>query len=495
MSAASDNDRPRKPIRRSGRWRWVWAIAGTVFASLIGYLVWTVFDREWTKSTGERALAESRAKVEATDPDWSWERHSAKRQKPPAEKNGADLIPAVKKRVRPEWGKEFTKEEWKPLMEVEPNVRYSPGVIEQARRELTDSADAVQLARTMKEHPFGHRELVLKPNPIETLLPDTQDTRLVADLLRWDVVLATEDGDARRAADDLLALLNTARSIGDEPTMISQLVRIAIRAITVNAIERCFAQNTSPPNLVELQAALTAEAEEPLLLYGVRGERAMTDRLFENMQKDVVRPDDLSKGATGNNPLGGLGWWRYRANLPAEHAFALEWLSKYVEIAKRPVHEQPPLIAAIPEPPNDGQHVLTRLLLPAVDRVAHAHWRSTAQLRCAVAGIACERFRQQHKRWPNALNELVPAFLPAVPLDPFDGQPLRYSKWEDGVVVYSVGKRSAQRNGFPAPVEVPKPGFPEGIEYGFRLWDADKRRIPPLPDPPPPPKPDNELPP
>jgi hypothetical protein len=40
---------------------------------------------------------------------------------------------------------------------------------------------------------------------------------------------------------------------------------------------------------------------------------------------------------------------------------------------------------------------------------------------------------------PDTLAELVPAYLTAVPLDPYDGQPVRYKKLPVGYVVYSVG--------------------------------------------------------
>ena len=41
--------------------------------------------------------------------------------------------------------------------------------------------------------------------------------------------------------------------------------------------------------------------------------------------------------------------------------------------------------------------------------------------------LACRRYRARHGRYPDRLEELVPEFLDAVPLDPFDGNPLRYN--------------------------------------------------------------------
>ena len=40
-----------------------------------------------------------------------------------------------------------------------------------------------------------------------------------------------------------------------------------------------------------------------------------------------------------------------------------------------------------------------------------------------------------------------PAYLPAVPLDPWDGKPLRYKKLDKGYVIYSVGSGRKDNGG------------------------------------------------
>jgi len=65
-----------------------------------------------------------------------------------------------------------------------------------------------------------------------------------------------------------------------------------------------------------------------------------------------------------------------------------------------------------------------------------------AQQHLLKTAIALKRYQLAHKTWPDSLNQLVPAYLPAVPLDPIDGQPLRYQKSAneaDGYTLYSIG--------------------------------------------------------
>jgi hypothetical protein len=90
--------------------------------------------------------------------------------------------------------------------------------------------------------------------------------------------------------------------------------------------------------------------------------------------------------------------------------------------------------------------------------------------------IAVERYRRSNNRWPDALTDLVPAYLPKVPLDPFDGTLLRYHRFDDGVVIYSVGPDGQDNGG-----KLDKNPTKEGTDQGVRLWDVPKRRQPPKP--------------
>ena len=71
--------------------------------------------------------------------------------------------------------------------------------------------------------------------------------------------------------------------------------------------------------------------------------------------------------------------------------------------------------------------------------------------RLSVAAIALKRFQLRHGNYPEALGQLVPEFLSAVPLDPVDDQPLRYRRNADGTfVLYSVGPNNKDDGGDPS---------------------------------------------
>ncbi len=308
-----------------------------------------------------------------------------------------------------------------------------------------------------------------------------QDARSTAYVLSNDAIFRSQSGDLDGAVVNCRALLNTARSIGDEPSLIAQLIRMAIRAIAVGRIESTLGLGEIPAaDLARLQAAMEEEAEEAPFRVAVRGERAGLDQLMQSLQ-DGSTSVKLMRGLTAGRPGQARGWWPEEqllyvpGMLTTNRAALLERLNQAVEIAGLPSEEQAPRFEAmkssLPRKP-----LLVRELVPALEKVATANLRTQAQLRCAAAGLAVECYRLEHGHWPAGLADLVGDYLlRRLPIDPFDGQPLRYRKDDVGVIVYSVGPDGADDGGNRATLNTHKPG----TDIGFRLWDVDKRRQPP----------------
>lgn len=462
--------------------RWVRRTVLGVVMALTIRTVWLVGERELNRRHGERELAAVVAEVDATDPDWRWAALNAKRRPVPDDHNSAPIIPKIRAATPPDWDKRWTELD-STQDQLAPNVRFQDRDRRAAATNLAAAPDAVRLSRSLKDFPFGRRDYELAPNVFDTPLPDLQHTREAARTLRWDAWVAVEDEEFSRAADALAAGLNASRSVGDEPFLISQLVRLATRSIMVRALERVLAQTAGPDHLAALrlpalQQALAEDATEPLALYGIRGERATFDLLTERLDNGTLGIEKLGGGSSDDDSMSlRFGWWIYRGRLPDDRAFCLYWFSAAVAALALPVHEQPAAYDALPPVVPEEKRILLRFL-PAVNKVAPAYWRNVAETQCAVVGVACERFRLKNARWPKALADLVPEFLPAVPLDPFNGQPLRYATCADGVAIHSVGPT-------PDPQRPPKyrPGLPDGIEIGFRLWNPDARRLAPPPEP------------
>jgi hypothetical protein len=166
-------------------------------------------------------------------------------------------------------------------------------------------------------------------------------------------------------------------------------------------------------------------------------------------------------------------------------AILLDFQTRLVEAAKRPLNQRMALIKEIDSsllaqiPLSERRHSLVYLLYPAVTKIAQIEQRLHANLACAIAGLGAERVRLEKGRWPESLDEIVQAgCLKKVPIDPFDGNPLRFRRTKDGLVVYSIGPEG--KNDGKALDDLRN--IDESlVRVEFRLWDPKHRRQPPLP--------------
>ena len=85
--------------------------------------------------------------------------------------------------------------------------------------------------------------------------------------------------------------------------------------------------------------------------------------------------------------------------------------------------------------------------------------RNLAALRTCETAVAIERYRLAHAgALPTTLDELVPALLPKVPIDPFSGAAVRFKRLDDRYVVYSFGTNRKDDGGTELTGPTPKTG-------------------------------------
>ncbi|HEY8504353.1 MAG TPA: hypothetical protein VIL46_07200, partial [Gemmataceae bacterium] len=322
------------------------------------------------------------------------------------------------------------------------------------------------------------------PDVISTTMPQFSGYRGVITLLNLDLWVRLHDGDRAAAWERLRGMLNCTRAAEGEPILINHLVRCAFAHLTVQAAERWVGLDAppyaaeGPDRLRELLRFFEMQRSGYRLPEALRSERAYFNVLFENLESGKVSLRQVN--LVLNLPVfwAKLGDFTLTPLVLHNHAVYLRRMNEAIEIARLPHEEQTRRWEDWDARLKTDNSVKTRLasyLLPAVSKAAEAEQRTVALLDCARCGIACELFRRERGRWPDALSELVPHYLPEVPSDPCDGEPLRFRRLEDGVVIYSLGPDREDsagnlcRSGRPGP----------GDDVGFRLWDPEKRRQPP----------------
>jgi hypothetical protein len=441
-----------------------------------GGLVWT----------SDRDLKEAMAEADRLDPDgWRPEEIDARRKELPDEENAALVVLAVKTKLRQPWPPPRlgvaavalppgqTVDVLTDLYVLPPEVQIDDALLADLRASLEAAGPALDEARKLPTLHDGRFPFQRAPDGISTLI-NSHEARTAAHLLRLEAALLSQEGKADAALAATRGMVVAARSVGDEPTTISQLIRVACAAGAVQMLERVLAQGEpSPAALKQMQELLEAEAAEPVLLMAARGERAAMHQLMTAIKAGAVKPSALVGGSGGGDvvldsaaPVLARG----------SHPRMLRLLNEYVEAAKLPPERQGEAMEAVERKIKQAKveyDIMTGLFMPAVLKIGEASRRDQAYLRCAIVGVAAERYRQERHDWPAKVDDLVPHFLKAVPADPYDGQPLRYKRLADGVVVYSVGP-DGQDNGGGRGVNA----LTKQSDYPFRLWDVARRRRP-----------------
>jgi hypothetical protein len=475
-------DRFERRVRRiqRPRWRtWVWRIVvGALVALLtIGACLYAYWHHQVATQ-----LQESLAELDLMDPGWRLHDIEAARAEIPDAENSARCAMRVSRLLPKGWP---AQDVVKAFENLEPPERLSQDQSALLNKELNALQPALAEALELARMPNGRHRITYLRNVLNTLLEDQQKVRAVTALLRYEALRSSEGGDMKGAMRACHATLNAARSLGDEPMPISQLVRIACVVVACQAVERTLAQGQpGSKDLTDLQQILEEEDAHPTALIAMRGERAQWHEMF-----DALESGDVLLSQMGDRPDTPPDWrdtylgWVHRDRIRNEHPLSLSLMTRWVEEARLPVHEQGRVEQGFTdELRNLPSHaVITRLMFPALNKFSEACRRKHAHVRCLAVALAAERYRRKHGDWPETLDRLTPDFLAEVPLDPYDGEPLRYRRLADGVVVYSVGRDEVDNGGTIDRVNTIR----LGTDVGYRLWDVKHRRQPHRQGPPP----------
>ena len=263
---------------------------------------------------------------------------------------------------------------------------------------------------------------------IETLLPHTQESREIARLLALDAYVSAHEGDTQQAFDDLRGIFALSDALRGEPTLISQLVRIAIHAVGCNAAARIMPHCAwSDVELESLQKIAQAARFKTDIARSLNGERATNLTALDELGLGPLRQSNKREALQvfKRSIEGFSGSWRETLDRQREVTADLQTLSgnQFDRIRMMGV----------------------LLLTPAMEQIAVAGIRAETRQKCLVAALAVQRFRLQHGRLPESLSE-VESLIPAAEgsgegalVDPMNGQPLRYKVTVDRILIYGVG--------------------------------------------------------
>ena len=295
------------------------------------------------------------------------------------------------------------------------------------------------------------------------LLPHLAIHKSMAGKLRTRSAARVAAGDTAGAAEDIDTILRLAELTGEDPVLIGYLVRVAIQSSAFSAFWDGTLQHAwSDAQLAAFQQRFEGLKQRDSLVKAFRGERLFGKTCFELMREGRLDPDTL--GAMESDESGNsFGWGLVpRAWLLQNQAYHSKVLDQVVGALQRcdpergiaskgSIWETERVEQTVFNTAGRRFHpyrIFTHLLLPGLAKVHAKADRSLTTSRLAITVAGLERHRLATGTYPKSLGDLVPKWVPTVPLDPMDGQPLRYRLNADGsFTVYGVGPNHADDNG------------------------------------------------
>src|SRR5262245_13733143 len=216
-------------------WRRLLLLVGglVVVIVVIGVARWS-YDRTRAQSRLDTIVSD----LDAHESPWRLEEIEDARPLIPDAANSARVVVLIDKLLPRDWP---TPEFMERFEEVIPPDLLDPERRKLLADEMKSLAPALVEARKMADMPRGRHKLVYAAIPSGTPLNDQTGTRRAASLLQYDAWDRALDGDLHGALLAGRAGINAGRSLGDEPFVISQMIRGGCVAVALSGLERSLA--------------------------------------------------------------------------------------------------------------------------------------------------------------------------------------------------------------------------------------------------------------
>jgi len=349
--------------------------------------------------------------------------------------------------------------------------------VEARRRALSELSTLTRYADARLN--LSHEGTTLETS--EQVLKISSRHRALAKLVTIEAVLKTIDGNISAAVDAIVLQLRLSEPLYTEPEPILPLAAIASDWLAVTTVEGLLrTRELRVEELERLQLEWNRHIRSQTPRQSLVGQRAWFIRNTEKGQ--IMRDLRAARAAVGDspkrhrklpNPLDLIpfkgDWFLYENRVQG-----VRILTRLLDASD----DLPSLLTAVRRenavlPRFAPGRTLIRIMFASLPRGIELHARTAARFRCVPVALAAERFRLANGHFPNSPNELIPDYLAEWPRDPFDGRPIRLSRKNSTLVVYSVGENTVDDGGEVVATE----GERFGRDFGVRLLEPSERGL------------------
>lgn len=272
------------------------------------------------------------------------------------------------------------------------------------------------------------------------------------------------ENDAQVAASSIRDAVRMAETLSDVPMVISQLARVSSLVIALDELEYVINASVLPEDVIrDLRNVIETLELNGMMAYGIIGERCYSDlhQLASSEREESIA--DRARQILAGRSLAGDVW---SANL----FLAFSRVAAITDLAPWERRAASQRLEAELKNQWFIAHAFEQIVLPDFTRMYEAENRALSVVETTKVGLTVLEYAGATGELPETLAALVPQYIQSIPLDPFDGEPLRYQMTNGGFVVYSVAFDRMDNAGMPLPNDRPVDQA-EG-DVVFRVLDA-----------------------
>ncbi len=330
---------------------------------------------------------------------------------------------------------------------------------------LNDAAD-----EDLAGSPFHLAARDPDPNPVlwGVVIPHPTVLRAGSRLLRTDAYLAMIRRDADRAFADIRAILQMVEHASEPPSVIDDLVAAAILQVSVELVQHVLHHDPglwSDDRLAELSHRLAGVRNGGPLRFRVDGERTLFrdflqrcytddgdgDGILTARAREICVADGMAVHHLGvpDSVVGGslvtpllsavVGGRRAVGKRFERHMRIVERESRLPLWELTESRADAEMEALYANRIQAVRFLPVAVLTPSLSRAGICMEFATQHRDATLVALALELHKRRSGSYPASLAELSPGLLPVIPLDRYDGTPIKYRLTDGRPLLYSVG--------------------------------------------------------
>ena len=281
-------------------------------------------------------------------------------------------------------------------------------------------------------------------------------------------------GQEKEAFDQAMKLVRFGNMVeGCGGSLIHGWVGVALKGIGLGRLRSIVKETTLEADSVSPYVRALAEyaVDEQALADCLRVEYMVAAGIIDDLVSGKQKPEALFDDVSAEAARSLLGKYHFQANrtkrmFAETYRPAIENLTRnYGEMKPYEEVSYPHGLSLYKDMlcGNSAGKMLYAFVMPALGRTEITKCSESVFLAATRLLLALKCYKLEKGRLPESLEELVPAYIEKVPLDDFDGQPMRYSR--EKKIIYSVGEDLKDSGGSEEPEgrDEKEPTF--GIEF------------------------------